>query len=349
MHTPSKAKVAHYSERSEAGTHEPIKHSTSRKIDFAIGGQAVVEGVMMRSPNHIVISVRKQDKSIKVQQKPYKTLTQKFKYLNIPIIRGVINLFEMMAVGFQAINFSANEYAEQSEGVEPAAKSPKSPRAPKPSTSQKLLEAITMLISFVLAIAFSIFLFKFLPLWITTFLETKSEAIKNNYILFNLIDGALKTSFFIFYIYFLTLFKSFRRIFEYHGAEHKSIFAYEKSLPLTVANAKKQSRFHPRCGTSFILIVFVISIIVYTLVPKEPDFIKNLMIRLAFLPLIAGVSYEYLKISARYSKNKFTQLFVAPGLWLQRLTTKEPSNDQLEVALNSLKIALKREEKIKGK
>lgn len=322
----------------------------NKKIDFAIGGQAVIEGVMMRSPNHIVISVRKQDKSIKVKQKPYRTLTQKYRSLNIPILRGVINLFEMMGVGFQAINFSANEYAddyaEQSEGGVPrATKAPApEPFEPSPQTLlQKIAEVAMFTVSLVIAIAFSIFLFKFLPLWITTYFESKFVTIKNNYILFNLIDGALKTSFFIFYIYFLTLFKSFKRIFEYHGAEHKSVFTYEKSLPLTVENARKQSRFHPRCGTSFILIVFVISILVYTVLPKQPDFVKNLTIRVAFLPLIAGIAYEYLKISARYADKKFSQIFVAPGLWLQRLTTKEPTDDQLEVALNSLKIALESE------
>lgn len=312
-----------------------------KKIDFAVGGQAVIEGVMMRSPSNIVISVRKQDKSIKSKQKSYKTLTQKFKSLNIPIIRGMINLVEMMIVGFQAINFSANEYVED---LDPESKKTKTAiEEIKKTLIQKMGEILMFAISLIFAIAFSIFLFKFLPLWITTLLESKFAFVKNNYIIFNIIDGILKTSFFIFYIFFLTLFKSFKRIFEYHGAEHKSIFTYEKNLPLTVENARKQSRFHPRCGTSFILIVFVISILVYTLIPKQPSFTTNLTIRLVFLPIIAGVAYEYLKISARYAHKNWTALFVAPGLWLQRLTTREPADDQLEVALNSLKIALERE------
>jgi uncharacterized protein YqhQ len=346
---------------------------TSKKIDFAVGGQAVVEGVMMRSPNTIVISVRKQDKSIKVKDKFYRTLTQKYKILNIPILRGVINLFEMMAVGVQAINFSANEFVEQEdqklktdpknpserdsrESEKPGSKPSKAHEAKslqtkisKPiaqeqkSLPSRIFEFSTLIFSIVIAIAISIALFKFLPLWITTFLETKSIFIKNNYIIFNLIDGIIKTTFFVLYIYMLSVIPSFKRIFEYHGAEHKAVFTYESSLPLTVENAKKQSRFHPRCGTSFILIVFLISILVYTFVPRQPEFWANLSLRLVMLPFIAGISYEYLKISARYATKGWSRALVAPGLWLQRLTTKEPSSDQLEVALNSLKIALKKE------
>jgi len=296
----------------------------------------------MRSPNTIVIAVRKADNSIKTKEKFYQTLTQRFRILNIPILRGVINLFEMMVVGFDGINFSANEFVEDEEDMKKTKEKIAKGKKTK-STLAKIGEGLMFAVSLVIALAFSILLFKFLPLWITTLLEEKSQFIRDNYIVFNLIDGVLKTSFFIAYIFILSLFPSFKRIFEYHGAEHKSIYAYEKNLPLTVANAKKQTRFHPRCGTSFVLIVFIISIIVYTFVPKQPDFTTNLLIRLAFLPLIAGVSYEYLKISARYADKAWTSFFVAPGLWLQRLTTKEPSDDQLEVALHSLKRALEKE------
>lgn len=304
----------------------------------------------MRSPNTIVISVRKSTGEIKVKDKFYRTLTQRIRLLNIPIIRGVINLFEMMVVGTQAINFSANEFVDEEpkNAKKPKASAKLSSKASAKAPAQKSLaakigEVVMFMISLVIAIALSIFLFKFLPLWITTALETKSETIKNNWILFNLIDGVIKTTFFVSYIYILSLVPSFRRIFEYHGAEHKSVFTYEKSLPLTVKNAKKQSRFHPRCGTSFILIVFVISILVYTFIPRQPDFTTNLLLRLAFLPLIAGISYEYLKISARYAHHKWSHALVVPGLWLQKLTTKEPDDAQLEVALNSLKIALEKE------
>ena len=301
----------------------------------------------MRSPNHVVISVRKADKSIAVKEKFYQNLTQRVRSLNIPIVRGVINLFEMMGIGFQAINFSANEFIEEEEDIKKrkseSGKSSIADNARPKSTAAKIGEVVMFLISLVLALGFSILLFKILPLWLTTLLETKFQIIKDQFVVFNIIDGLLKTTFFILYIFVLSLFPSFKRIFEYHGAEHQSVFTYEASLPLTVANARKQSRFHPRCGTSFILIVFVLSILVYTLIPRQPEFATNLLMRLALLPLIAGLAYEYLKLSARYANNKFTQIFVAPGLWLQRLTTKDPTDDQLEIALHSLKRALELE------
>lgn len=314
--------------------------NTTPKIDFAVGGQAVIEGVMMRSPNSIVISARRPDKSIAVQEKFYQTLTQKYKIFNLPIIRGMLNLIEMMVIGSKAINFSASVSMDE---VKPKKKTKKQ------SILQKTIEAMMFVFSLLIALALSLFLFKFLPLWITTVIEKYSSTIKENYIIFNLIDGVLKTFFFIMYIYTLSLLPSFKRIFEYHGAEHKAVFTYEKGLDLTVTNAAKQSRFHPRCGTSFILIVFVISILVYTFIPRNPDFTKNLLIRLAFLPVIAGISYEYLKISARYADKAWTRIFVAPGLCMQRLTTREPDETQLEVALHSLKLALRKEQQLAKK
>lgn len=306
-----------------------IEADKKPKIDFAVGGQAVVEGVMMRSPNHIAVSVRKPDSTVKTRIKKYHTLTQRYKFLNIPILRGVINLFEMMYIGTDAINFSANESLppEENKGVRKESK----------------LGAFSFVVSMIVALGLSLFLFKFVPLFVTTFLEKKIEIVEENFILFNLIDGALKMSIFLGYLYLLTLWKDFRRIFEYHGAEHKSIFNYEQNEPLTPENAKKKSRFHPRCGTSFILIVFLVSILVYTFVPKQDSFIANFGLRLAFLPIIAGVSYEYLKISAAHSENFIVKALITPGLFFQRLTTKEPDLNQLEVSIASLNAVLEAE------
>lgn len=312
------------------------KHKvTNREIDFAVGGQAVIEGVMMRSPNAITIAVRKPDGKIKVHKRRYVSVVKRIKWLNVPIIRGVVNLIEMMIVGAKAINYSANVSMETEE-TEKDSK----------TTSMKIFEITMFIFSFVLAMALALFLFKFLPLWITTILQGKSAVIEKNYIIFNLIDGIIKISIFVLYIWMLSVIPSFRRVFEYHGSEHKSIFTYEKHKTLNVENAKPQSRFHPRCGTSFILIVFVISILVYTFVPKQENFWMNLTVRIAFLPLIAGIAYECLKISAKHTKNIFVRAMIAPGLWLQRITTKEPDSRQLEVGLTALKEALKME---KGK
>lgn len=321
---------------------------TVEGIDFAVGGQAVIEGVMMRSPNNLTIAVRKADGTIKVKKRHFRTFTQRHKWLNVPIVRGVINLVEMMYVGSDAINYSAAESMDEEEPKKLLKKSydgeePKKEKSDKPSVLAKIGFVAMYVISFVLAIGMSLSLFKIIPLWITTWLDSQSAYIHNNYIIFNLIDGVIKMTIFLSYIYVLSLFKSFHRIFEYHGAEHKSIFNYESHEPLNVANAKKQIRFHPRCGTSFILVVFLISILFYTFVPKQPDFWMNFGLRLALLPLIAGISYEYLKLSAKHANNPIVKALIAPGLWFQRLTTQEPDEKQLEVGLQSLQAALEME------
>lgn len=314
------------------------------KIDFAVGGQAVIEGVMMRSPNNLVVAVRNPQNEIVYKKKPFRTLTQRYKWLNIPILRGMINLIEMMVVGTDAINYSASISMDEEEETKNKNEHKKNVKL-KENGEKKMgiLEIIMFSVSLVLALAFSLFLFKFLPLSITTLLEKVSPLVKNNFIVFNLIDGALKMSIFLLYIFILSKVPSFNRIFQYHGAEHKSIFTYENSLELNPENAEKQSRFHPRCGTSFILIVFVISIIVYTFVPKQETFLQNFIVRIGFLPIIAGISYEYLKLSAKYSKNSLVKLFIKPGLLFQHLTTQEPNKEQLEVGLSSLREALKME------
>jgi uncharacterized protein YqhQ len=308
-----------------------------KQIDFAVGGQAVLEGVMMRSPNYVVIAVRKKNKEIKINKRKYQTLIQKKKYLNIPILRGMINLVEMMIVGTKAINYSANEMMDDLMTEDEKKKS-------NTKTAQ-ILQAVMGIVSFVLAIFLALFLFKFLPLSIASWLETKFDLIKNNYMIFNLIDGGIKISIFLLYIVLLTISKNFRRLFEYHGAEHKSIFTYEKNLALIPDNAKKQIRFHPRCGTSFIIIVLLLSILVYTVVPRMPEFWQNLSLRVALLPLIAGISYECLKLSAKHTSNFLVKILITPGLWSQRLTTKEPDKSQLEVGLAALKEALELEER----
>lgn len=303
-------------------------------IDFAVGGQAVIEGVMMRAPNNVTIAVRKADGSIKVRTKEYQTLTQRFSWLNIPILRGVINLFEMMVVGTEAINYSANESLDE-------------PEKPKkdPTKITRFLEAVMFVGSLFIALGISLFLFKALPLKLTTYLDSQFSVIHDNFIFFNLIDGVIKMGIFLSYIFILSQFKSFHRVFEYHGAEHKSIRNYESKKVLNPENADKESRFHPRCGTSFILIVFVISIIFYTFIPKQDDFVTNLLVRIAVLPFIAGISYEYLKFSAKHTDSRLVQMMIAPGLWFQRLTTQEPDKMQLEVGLSSLQASLEMERK----
>ncbi len=305
-----------------------MKKQNKSTFDFAVGGQAVIEGVMMRSNEFVTVAVRKEDGTIRVKDDPFKSLSKKIKFLGLPLIRGIINLGEMMMIGMKTLNYSANQMIEE-PGEEEKEKTRK----------QKIGEGLLFALSFVIAISLSLFLFKFLPLWITEWVSSIYAPFRHS-VLYNVLDGILKTSFFLLYIFLLSFMPSIKRVFEYHGAEHKSIFAYENSGGLTVENARKQSRFHPRCGTSFIFIVFMISILVYTVLPRNPDFTMNFINRMMLLPVIAAISYELLKWSAKKQNNPFMKMLIAPGLAFQRLTTKEPSDDQLEVALHALQKAL---------
>ena len=303
-------------------------------IDFAVGGQALMEGVLMRSPHFNAISVRNPVGGITEKQEFYQNITARWKILNIPLLRGVINMFEMLVIGTKALNFSSLI----SLGEQPLTKD-------KDKKAGGKMAGISVAISMIIGLGLALFLFKFLPLWLTNVLSAYFPSLNENYLFYNLVDAVLKTSLFIGYLYFMALFQDIRRVFMYHGAEHKSIMTYERGLPLTVENARGQTRFHPRCGTSFILLVFLVSILVFTLLPRNPDFLSNFLIRLAALPLVAGVSYEVLKTSARHTKSRVFKIVAAPGLLMQRLTTKEPDDAILEVALNSLKMALDAEQK----
>ena len=307
----------------------------------------MIEGVMMRSPNFVTVAVRKNEGNIKVKEENFRSFCLKVKIFGIPFVRGVVNLFEMMVVGMRILNYSANEMLEETDENTEKPEVATAQKTEEPAKNSKL-EKIAMAGSFILSVAFalgmSLFLFKFVPLWITDYLSKQYSVINDNYLIFNLIDGCIKTVFFIVYIALIGAMPSMHRVFQYHGAEHKSIYTYESGLDLTVENAKKMTRFHPRCGTSFILVVFMISIFVYTFVPRQPDFMTNFLVRVLFLPLIAGASYEILKWSAKQKRTIFVRMLTAPGLWFQRLTTQEPDDKQLEVALFALKKALELEE-----
>ncbi len=317
------------------------------KIDFAVGGQAVIEGVMMRSPNFITVAVRKPKGDITVKDEPFQALALRMKFFGIPILRGVINLFEMMVVGMKILNYSATQ-ALDDEDQAASNELQKTPKASdqsgeKETVHGKIYAFLSFGLSLVFALGMSLFLFKFLPLYCTDLLSNYLPALRGNYLIYNFVDGIIKMTFFIVYIGLIGMAPSMKRVFQYHGAEHKSIYTYEKGLELTVQNAKTMTRFHPRCGTSFILVVFLLSIFIYTFIPKQPVFWVNFLTRVAFLPLIAGVSYELLKWSAKHAENPLVRWITLPGLLFQRITTKEPDESQLEVALRALRKALELE------
>ncbi len=290
-----------------------------------IGGQAVLEGVMMRSPRAFTVAVRKGGRpqgEIAVYKQELKPLGDRFPLLKKKIIRGSAALFEAMWLGIRALNFSANEALEAVDG--------------KKEEISPWVMAGTM----ALALAFALGLFLALPLVLTNFVGMQFDLVNRNSILFNLTDGVFRVSLFLGYVSGISFMKDIRRVFEYHGAEHKTIAAFEAGMELTVENARPYSRIHPRCGTSFLLIVIVLSIVLFTLIPGSWPLWAKALSRVVLLPLIAGLGYEFLKYSAKHSDNRFIKALMQPGLMLQRLTTREPSDDQLEVAIRAMNEAL---------
>lgn len=302
---------------------------TNQKIDFAIGGQAIIEGVMMRSPNYVTMAVRKENGEIVVRADPYKSLVRRARFFGLPLIRGMVVLIESLVIGMRALTYSQDVMLYEDDHH-------KKNRSPL----QVIFDGIMLVITIAFSFALAIFFFKFLPLWITQWLTSVWPQLGTSTILYNLFDGILKVTFFVLYVAGIGLMPPVRRVFAYHGAEHKAIFAYEKHGTVTPAFTKKESPRHPRCGTSFIIQLFLISVLVYIFLPTHDTFFLKFVERVAVLPLIAGLSYELLKVNARFQKKAVFQWLASPGLWLQYITTKEPDDAQIEVAVTALNKAL---------
>ena len=289
------------------------------KERISIGGQAVIEGVMMRSPSYIATAVRKP--SGEIVYKRTKISSKKSKLAETPFLRGVVMLFDALVMGIKELTFSANEAEEKEEE----------------QLSQK--EAI---LTTVISLGLGIGLFIVLPSLIGSFL------FLNNKIYSNLLEAVLRLLFFILYIWLISFSKDVKRVYEYHGAEHKSIYAYENGMELTPENAKKFTTLHPRCGTSFLLIVMLIAIVVFSIIdfifPTPTTIVARIglkvLLRVILMPLIAGISYEIQRYSSKHLDNKCIRALAFPGLSLQRITTKEPDLQQLEVAIVAIKAAL---------
>jgi len=302
-----------------------------------VGGQAVIEGVMIRSPQRISTAVRKQSGEIVIKNDDYISLTKRKKIFGLPVVRGIISLGEMLVIGIKTLNYSANVAMEDMEDQE-RNKEDSSPKEGKKSSNDLLL-ALTAIGAVLLGLG----VFFFLPLFLSKLLGVERKALT-----FNLVAGAIRISLFIAYIWALSLVGEFRRVFQYHGAEHKSIFAYEAGENLSSETAQKYPTAHPRCGTSFILIVALFAILFYSLSDTvyflitgvPPTIVKRYLIHFILLPLVAGGAYELLKLSGKKKDSKIVRIFSAPGVWLQKITTREPTQPQLEVAIAALENAL---------
>ena len=308
----------------------------------SIGGQAVIEGVMMRGPHKTAVAVRKPDGEIIIDEKETKGIG---KWAKVPIIRGVVSFISSMVIGVQALMFSAKFFdVEEDEKTkkENVGASPVSARAKEKNNSKKEenkeenIPEWMLYLSVLLAVGMSVGLFIVLPNIISNVFVINRE---QNPVIYNLVESIVKLVIFLGYIILVSQMKDIKRTFEYHGAEHKTIFCYENGEELTPENVKKYSRFHPRCGTSFLLFVVIISIIVFSLIGVYKNPFVNMGLRLLLLPLVAGISYEIIKFAGK-SKNKCVTWLNAPGKWLQKFTTREPDEKQIEVAIAALKVVI---------
>ena len=305
--------------------------------DMNVGGQAVIEGVMMRSKDRIATAVRIPSGEILVKTEDYTALASRKKFLNLPILRGAVAFVEMMVLGIRTLNFSAEIAMKEVEKQEAAEKGEQF------KDKNKKTNAFWLGFSVVAALALGIFIFFFLPLAISNLFNIDKNAVG-----FNLVAGAIRLAMFLVYIWGISFFADFKRIFQYHGAEHKSIYAYESGDELTPERAACHTRLHPRCGTSFILIVALLAILTYAIsdtiyaivAGHPPMLLHRFALHFSLLPLVAGTSYELLKLSGKTRDNALTRVLIRPGLWLQKITTKEPSMDQLEVGIVALEAAL---------
>jgi uncharacterized protein YqhQ len=310
-----------------------------------VGGQAVIEGVMMRAPGSVATAVRRANGQIIVNQQKYNSVTEKFKWLNIPVLRGAVGLIDMMYLGIKTLNFSA-EIAMLDVEAEKAKNNgniKEENSKKKPKNKSNLALAGTLIIALTLGIG----IFFVIPLYLTS----KVFAIEQTAVTFNLVAGTIRITILLVYMLVISLMKDVQQLFRYHGAEHKSVFAFELKAPLIPDTVKKYSRFHPRCGTSFLLIVVFIAILSYSLLDilllkllGSLTLLIRLLTHLPFIPIVGGLAYEVIKYSAKHGTTWWGKILITPGLWLQKITTKEPDISQIEVALVALRCALGQEE-----
>ncbi len=303
---------------------------------ISVGGQAVLEGVMMRAPGVMTVAVRRADGSIEVHKEDFTSVSDRIPLWKKPFFRGILALGQSLMLGFKALNYSSSVAMADVEMEENAKKGIKTESAKVEAKGMSPWAVAGVLIATaVLGIGF----FFMLPLYLTELAGKYISLIAHNSVVYNLFEGVIRIIFLILYIVGIALLPDIKRIFQYHGAEHKSIATYESDLPLSVSNARPFSTLHPRCGTAFLLMVMVTAIIIFSIIPTSLNIWVKAISRLLLLPVIAGVAFEMIK-KAGESSNPLWKILIQPGLWLQKVTTKEPDDLQLEVGLEALKAAL---------
>jgi uncharacterized protein YqhQ len=299
---------------------DTVDQGEARQMDLAVGGQALIEGVMMRSPSYMAMAVRTSDRRIVIRKKIFNSVVRKLPFLNVPVLRGGVHLIESMALGIDALMFSADQAASEDRVDER-----------KTSWKDQVLMWGTVAVSFVISLG----LFFYLPIILTDLVVAETEGS----LVWNAVDGVFRVVMFVLYLWGVSKLPDMARVFEYHGAEHKSIHAFENGSSLDAAGARPWTTLHPRCGTSFLFFVMLISIVVFSFLGRPED-IGDRLTRLAFVPLIGGLAYEAIKLSGKYGKSWFVRPAILPGLALQKITTSEPDDDQLTVAMAALRAVL---------
>jgi len=283
-----------------------------------VGGQAVIEGVMMRSPRMVATAVQRSSGEITLDVAPFPSITKRFRLLGLPVIRGMVGIVETLLLGMRCLSFSASEAVKDEE-----IKEGKEPGEAKGISNWSMV--LTMIVSFGLGLV----IFFYIPLKLTDWLGVEGT------IGFNLVDGAIRLVFFLVYLWAISLWGEMKRLFEFHGAEHKVIHTFEADLPITPENAKPFTTLHPRCGTSFLFSIMILSIVVFMFFGR-PETIGERLLRFAGIPIIMGLGFEYIRFSGKHADNPVVRALAQPGLWLQRITTKEPDEAQLAVACRAL-------------
>lgn len=298
----------------------PIAAEDARTMDLAVGGQALIEGVMMRSPSYMAMAVRTPDGRIVVRKKVFNSIMKKLPFLNIPVLRGGIHLIESMSLGIDALMFSADQ-ATSEDRID----------TQKTSLKDTLMMWGTVAVSF----AMSLGLFFYVPILLTDLVVGEDAGS----LVWNVVDGIIRVAMFVLYLLAVSKLPDMARVFEYHGAEHKSIHAFENGKTLDADGARPYTTLHPRCGTSFLFFVMLISILVFALVGRPEDIVDRLQ-RIAFVPVIGGLAYEAIKLSGKYAKLWFLKPVILPGLLLQKITTSQPDDEQLTVSMAALRAVL---------
>ncbi len=309
----------------------------NEKKQINVGGQAVIEGVMMRGPESLAMAVRRKDGSIELFKSPFTSITQRIKWMGMPILRGFFSLIEMMRIGIKSLSVSAKRY-EIDLNDEAAA------QGKKIRTKSKAMQQLEDILSFTFAFGLAFVLFGLLPYKISDWLQLSRKDLY-----FNLLAGGFRIIFFVLYVWLISLMKDVKRVFRYHGAEHKNVSAYEQDEELTIANIQRFTTIHPRCGTSFIFFVLLVAILIFSvtdtlvsiyILGKPVPVLLRLGYHILMIPLISGISYEILKFSGKKINHPIVKILTVPGMALQKITTQPPDDEMVETALVAMKAAL---------